>query len=87
MGIPGGILSVIIGLIGVIYHSINFSGMSLLTSVALLMLGAPFIRVTMMIHLATDRLDDIESKLSELCHESPSLYPFFRINTFGFHHV
>jgi len=65
MGIPGGILAAIVGLVGIIYNSINFNGISLLISIALLLLSMPFVRVTMMVHLANDRLDDIESKLAE----------------------
>ncbi len=64
MGIPGGIIAAIIGLIGIIYSSINFNLMNLLLSIALLMLSMPFVRVTMMVHMANDRLDEIESKLA-----------------------
>ncbi len=64
MGIPGGIIAAIIGLIGIIYSSINFNLMNLLLSIALLMLSMPFVRVTMMVHMANDRLDEIENKLA-----------------------
>ncbi|MFC1484139.1 hypothetical protein ACFL5M_01430 [Candidatus Neomarinimicrobiota bacterium] len=65
IGIPSGILAAIIGLVGIIYNSINFNWMSLLISIALLLLGMPFVRIIMMVHSANDRLDEIESKLAD----------------------
>jgi len=66
LGVPGGIIATLIGLTGTIGHIINFEPMGLATSVALLLLGAPFIRVTMMAHSANDRLDALEEKLKEI---------------------
>jgi len=63
LGIPGGIIAALIGLIGVVVNIVNFNWFELITSFALLLLALPFIRVTMMIHLANDRLDELENKL------------------------
>ncbi len=62
LGVPGGIIASLIGLIGTILNIINFNWFELLTSFALVMLAMPFIRVTMMIHTANDRLDKLEKK-------------------------
>jgi len=62
LGVPGGIIASLIGLIGIIVNIINFNWFELLTSFALLMLAMPFIRVTMMIHTANDRLDELEKR-------------------------
>ena len=37
--------------------------MGLATSIALFLLAGPFVRITMMIHSANDRLDELESKI------------------------
>lgn len=63
LGVPGGIFAALIGLIGVVVNVINFNFFGLITSLALLLLGMPFVRVTMMVHLANDRLDEIEEQL------------------------
>jgi putative effector of murein hydrolase LrgA (UPF0299 family) len=63
LGIPGGIIAALIGLIGVVVNIINFNWFELITSLALLLLAMPFVRVTMMVHLANDRLDELENKL------------------------
>ncbi|MDO9510986.1 MAG: hypothetical protein Q7J34_04445 [Bacteroidales bacterium] len=65
MGVPGGIIAAIIGLVGIIVNSIDFCWISLLTSIALFLIAAPFVRVTMMIHTANDRLDELERKMKE----------------------
>ena len=65
LGVPGGILATIIGLTGIILNSVNFNLSGLLLSIALFLLGGPFIRVTMMIHSANDRLDELERKMEE----------------------
>jgi hypothetical protein len=64
-GVPGGIMAAMIGLTGIVYSFIDFSWMGLATSVALLFIAMPFIRVTMMIHTANDRLDEIEAKMEK----------------------
>ncbi|MGC9375743.1 MAG: hypothetical protein ACP5DQ_11965 [Bacteroidales bacterium] len=63
LGVPGGIIAALIGLIGVVVNIINFNWFELITSFALLLLALPFVRVTMMVHSANDRLDELENKL------------------------
>jgi len=63
LGVPGGIVVALIGLVGIVVNSINFNWFQLLTSISLLLLAMPFVRVTMMVHQANDRLDEIEEKL------------------------
>ena len=64
LGIPGGILVALIGLVGIVLNIINFDWFELLQSIALLLLGLPFVRVTMMVHLGNDRLDAREDKVN-----------------------
>lgn len=64
LGVPGGLFAALMGLVGVVVNIINFNLFGLITSLALLFLGLPFVRVTMMIHSANDRLDAIEEKLN-----------------------
>ncbi len=66
LGIPGGIITALIGLIGIILNIVNFDTFNLLISIALLLLAMPFVRVTMMVHGANDRLDDLEEKIKKL---------------------
>jgi len=63
LGVPGGIMAALIGLIGVVVNIINFNWLALITSFALLLLAMPFVRVTMMVHMANDRLDELEKNL------------------------
>ncbi len=63
LGVPGGIIAALIGLVGIIMNSIDFNLMGLIISIALFLLGGPFVRVTMMIHSANDRLDELERKI------------------------
>ena len=65
MGVPGGIIAVLLGLTGIIANSICFNWIGLITSIALFLLGGPFVRVTMMVHSANDRLDELERKAEE----------------------
>ncbi|PIQ33351.1 MAG: hypothetical protein COW63_05795 [Bacteroidetes bacterium CG18_big_fil_WC_8_21_14_2_50_41_14] len=65
LGVPGGILAALIGLTGVVVNIINFNWFELITSLALLLLAMPFVRVMMMVHSANDRLDEIESKMNK----------------------
>ncbi|MCK9618000.1 MAG: hypothetical protein M0R21_09230 [Lentimicrobiaceae bacterium] len=65
LGVPGGILAALIGLTGVIVNIVNFNWFELLTSFALLILALPFVRVTMMVHSANDRLDELENKIQK----------------------
>jgi putative effector of murein hydrolase LrgA (UPF0299 family) len=63
LGVPGGIMAALIGLIGVVVNIINFNWFELITSFALLLLAMPFVRVSMMVHSANDRLDELEKNL------------------------
>ena len=65
MGVPGGIIAVLIGITGIIANSICFNWVGLITSIALFLLGGPFVRITMMVHSANDRLDELERKAAE----------------------
>ncbi len=65
MGVPGGILALLIGLAGIVFNFFEFNWISLGMSIALFLLGGPFVRVTTMVHSANDRLDEIEKKLAE----------------------
>lgn len=66
LGIPGGIIAALIGLIGIVVNIVNFNWFELITSFALLFLALPFVRVTMMVHSANDRIDEIEEKLKSV---------------------
>ena len=63
LGVPGGIIAALIGLVGIIMNIINYDLFNLLISIALFLLAMPFVRVTMMIHGANDRLDALEQKI------------------------
>jgi len=63
LGVPGGIIAALIGLAGIIMNIVNFDMFNILISIALLLLAMPFVRVTMMIHGANDRLDKLEEKI------------------------
>ncbi len=63
LGVPGGIVAALIGLVGIIMNIVNFDMFNMLISIALLLLAMPFVRVTMMIHGANDRLDILEEKI------------------------
>ena len=63
LGVPGGIIAALIGLAGIIMNIVNFDVFNILISIALLLLAMPFVRVTMMIHGANDRLDILEEKI------------------------
>ncbi|MCD6092267.1 MAG: hypothetical protein J7J72_12295 [Bacteroidales bacterium] len=63
LGVPGGIFAALIGLTGIIINIVNFDTFNLLISAALLLLAMPFVRVTMMVHGANDRLDELEEKI------------------------
>ncbi len=63
LGVPGGIIAALVGLVGIIMNIVHFDTFNLLISVALLFLAMPFVRVTMMVHSANDRLDKLEEKI------------------------
>ena len=62
LGIPGGMIATLIGLVGIVVNIMDFNWFNLAISAALFLLGAPFMRVTMMIHSANDRLDELEAE-------------------------
>ncbi len=63
LGVPGAVLATIIGLIGVVLNITTFNWFELITSLALVLVALPFMRITMMVHSANDRLDELESKI------------------------
>jgi len=63
LGVPGGIIAALIGLVGIVWNIVNYDTFNLLISIALLLLAMPFVRVTMMVHGANDRLDELEEKI------------------------
>lgn len=63
MGVPGGIIATLAGLAGIIISIMNSDWMSLALAAGLFFIGLPFVRVTMMVHSANDRLDAIEKKM------------------------
>ncbi|MBE0650744.1 MAG: hypothetical protein IH595_07860 [Bacteroidales bacterium] len=60
LGVPGGIIATLIGLVGIIINIVNFDGFNLAISFALFIMAMPFVRVTLMVHSANDRLDELE---------------------------
>lgn len=60
MGVPGGIISAIIGLIGVVISIVNSNWTVLPFALALLLLGLPLARVTMLVHTALDKVTALE---------------------------
>lgn len=62
MGVPGGIIAALTALAGIILSAMNSEWLTMALSVGLLLVALPFVRVTMMIHSANDRLDEIEKK-------------------------
>jgi len=65
MGVPGGIIAALAGLAGIIVNAIHGDWMNLALSAGLFLMALPFVRVTMMVHSANDRLDEIEAKMAK----------------------
>lgn len=65
MGIPSGILSVIIGIAGIVLGIIHKELTTILFGVALFFLGGPMAGSTMMLHQANDRLDELEKAIKK----------------------
>jgi hypothetical protein len=63
IGVPAGIISALLGITGIIGNSVDFNWLGLITSIALLLISMPFVRIIMMVHSANDRLDELESKI------------------------
>jgi len=65
IGIPAGIIAALIGVTGIVLNSINFNLVGLITSIGLLLMAMPFVRIIMMVHSANDRLDELEKKMQK----------------------
>ncbi|MFA6582393.1 MAG: hypothetical protein WCS79_11355 [Paludibacter sp.] len=65
LGVPGGVIATLLGLVGIVANIIHFEWLGLITSTALFLLGAPFVRFVLMVHDANDRLDELERKINE----------------------
>ncbi|QKG79642.1 hypothetical protein [Tenuifilum thalassicum] len=65
LGVPGGVIAALIALVGVVVSILQTDWFQLGLSLALLLIAMPFVRVTMMVHSANDRLDAIEEKMKE----------------------
>ncbi len=65
LGVPGGIIAALIGLGGIICSIIYSNWPMLAISAALFLIAGPFVRITMMVHAANDRLDELESKIDK----------------------
>lgn len=63
LGVPGGIIAALIGLGGIICSLIYKDYPMLGISLALFLIAGPFVRITLMVHAANDRLDELESKM------------------------
>ncbi|MBS4058653.1 MAG: hypothetical protein KKD74_06950 [Bacteroidetes bacterium] len=62
LGVPGGIVAALVGIVGIVMNIMSFNLLGLLTSIGLFLLAGPFVRVTLMVHSANDRLDELEKK-------------------------
>lgn len=63
LGVPGGIIAALIGAGGVVCSAIYSNWPMFGISLALFLIAGPFVRITMMVHAANDRLDELESKI------------------------
>jgi len=74
MGVPGGIIAALAGLAGIIVNAIHGDWMNLALSAGLFLMALPFVRVTMMVHSANDRLDEIEAKMAKKVNDVLKLW-------------
>ena len=65
MGIPGGILAVLIGLTGIILGVIHKELTTILFGIALFFTGGPLAGITMMLHAVNDRVDELEGLIKK----------------------
>lgn len=65
MGIPAGILAVLVGLTGIILGAIHKELTTILFGVALFLMGGPFASITMMLHAANDRIEALEKAIKK----------------------
>ncbi len=65
LGVPGGIIAALIGLSGLVCSLIYKDYPMAAVSLALFLIAGPFVRITMMVHAANDRLDELENKINK----------------------
>jgi hypothetical protein len=69
LGVPGGIVAALIGLSGMVcslmHTDLPYAWHGFAISLALFLIAGPFVRITMMVHSANDRLDELESKIGK----------------------
>ncbi len=69
LGVPGGIIAALIGLSGMVcslmHTDLPYAWHGFAISLALFLIGGPFVRITMMVHAANDRLDELEKKIDK----------------------
>ncbi|MEN8153115.1 MAG: hypothetical protein ABFR75_03765 [Acidobacteriota bacterium] len=65
MGIPAGILSVLIGITGIVLGIMNKELTTILFGVALFFLGGPMAGITSMLNKAGDRLEELEKAIKK----------------------
>ncbi len=62
MGVPGGIIAVVVGLVGMVISFKEANWMSFAFAAALFLVGGPMARVTMMVHSALDQIEELRKK-------------------------
>ncbi len=65
MGIPAGIIAVIIGIAGIVLGIMQKELTTILFGVALFLLGGPMAGTTSMLHKASDRLEELEKAIKK----------------------
>ena len=69
LGVPGGIIAALIGVAGMVcslmHTDLPYAWHGFAISLALFLIAGPFVRITMMVHAANDRLDELESKIDK----------------------
>ena len=67
--VPGGIVAALIGVSGMVcslmHTDLPYAWHGFAISLALFLIAGPFVRITMMVHSANDRLDELESKINK----------------------
>ena len=69
LGVPGGIVAALIGLAGMVcslmHLDMPYAWHGFAVSLALFLIAGPLVRITMMIHSANDRLDELEKNMDK----------------------
>lgn len=69
LGVPGGIIAALIGISGMVcslmHTDLPYAWHGFAISLALFLIAGPFVRITMMVHSANDRLDELEEKIGK----------------------